>query len=140
MEIERATLGDFMNVTCFLYLVRSAQELAGSALIVDAGRHRGSDIVHSQGLAGHAPDPEVLQHTLDDILGAQGTRLCLIQQVSRAEHDGYAVQLTECVYPQYAMGVFIGALGAMTGQTMVSNGLHVQDENTGTCHFVVNPF
>lgn len=139
-SIERSTLGSFMHVTCFLYLVQSAEELAGSALIVNAGKQRGSDIINAQGLAGKEAEPNALQQALDDILGEHGTRLCLIKNISSQGDGSYTIELIECVHSGYAMGVFIGALGTMTGKTMLGQDLTITNEATGTCNFSVVPF
>jgi hypothetical protein len=124
----RPTLGPHMSLVCFQYLRVGTEEVAERAPIVAAGRKRGFDLVESLGLLGSINDAATMQARLDASLGANGTRLCLIQQIAPRPAGGYEVRLTEgaCTAGQtanepicaFTLGVFIGAISAMTGIRM----------------------
>lgn len=128
-DANRPTLGAFMSVTCFHYLRQGAEDTAGRALIVAAGRLRGHDIVASLGLMGKVEDAAVMHEQLAQVLGANGTRLCLVQKVVDQGGGNYEVHITEgaCTagvtqasepHCAFTMGVFIGAISAFTGKRM----------------------
>jgi predicted hydrocarbon binding protein len=138
-----------MNAVCFQYLRICAEEFAGRAPIVAAGRKRGLDIVEELGMLGSSRDPAVLHQKLDAILGLDGTRLCLVQRVTARPEGGYEVYLTEsaCTAGQtaseplcaYTLGVFIGAIQALTGERM--QGREVSCEACGNpgCTYIIEP-
>ena len=122
---DRPTLGAYMSLICFQYLRVGTEEVADRAPIVAAGRQRGHDVVENLGLLGRVKDPAVIHKHLDDALGLNGTRLCLIQSVHATPNGGYEVRLTEgaCTAGQhtsepfcaFTLGVIIGAIQGMTG-------------------------
>lgn len=87
-EATRANLGSLMSLTCFHYLREVAEETAGRALVVSAGRKRGYDLAEGLGLLGDSQDPAVLRARLDAALGADGTRLCVVRTVSAKDNGG----------------------------------------------------
>jgi predicted hydrocarbon binding protein len=125
---KRATLGDFMSITCFQYLRNGTEDIAGRVPIVAAGRQRGTDLVSELGLNGSTQDPELLRKYLYDALGPDGTRLCLVESMTPLPSGGYEVRLREGACATgvesaeplcaYTLGVFAGALSALTGQRM----------------------
>ncbi|KPV53695.1 hypothetical protein SE17_08135 [Kouleothrix aurantiaca] len=125
---ERATLGQFMNLACFQYLRVGTEEVAGRAPIVAAGRKRGYDLVESLGLLGTTQDAATIQRTLAAALGADGTRLCVVNSIAPSDSGGYTVHIREgaCTTGQesseplcaFTMGVFVGALHGITGAQM----------------------
>jgi predicted hydrocarbon binding protein len=125
---ERPTLGNFMSLTCFQYLRVGTEEVADRAPIVSAGRKRGSDLIEGLGLLGSTTDPSIIFHTLEAALGAKGTRLCLINSITIIAPGNYEVRLTEgaCTTGQtsseplcaFTLGVFVGAIYAITGMAM----------------------
>lgn len=128
IEQSRPTLGGFMSLTCFQYLRAGTEEVADRAPIVASGRNRGYDLVESLGLMGKVVDGAVMQQKLDEALGKEGTRLCLITSIRPNRNNGYEVRLTEgaCTAQQHSseplcaftLGVFIGAIHALTGVRM----------------------
>lgn len=120
IQIHRPTLGPFMSVVCFRYLHDDAIDLAGEALIIDAGRQRGHDVIAEQGLAntGNNHTADTLYQELTKALGPDGTRLCLIKSVE-AKDGGFEIKATECASHIYTLGVLIGAISAMSGKTMI---------------------
>lgn len=125
---KRPILGDFMSVTCFHFLRVGAEDIAGRVPIVAAGRERGSNVAEELGLAGATKDAAVIYEKLKAALGAEGTRLCIVEAVTAKPNGGYEVQISESAcsagvtdsepHCAYTMGVFVGALSTITGQRM----------------------
>jgi predicted hydrocarbon binding protein len=146
---QRSTLGDFMNVTCFQYLRLVSEEITGRAPIVAAGRKRGYDVIEELGLLGSAHDGDDVRAKLDSVLGAQGTRLCIVQSVIAKPNSGYEVRIVEgaCTANQtapepvcaYTLGVFVGAIHALTGRRM--NGAETECSACGApaCVYQIDP-
>jgi hypothetical protein len=121
LKINRPTLGPFMSVVCFRYLHDDAEELAGQALIIDAGRQRGRDLIESLQIECNGDCAEKIYNELSKALGPDGTRLCLIESVTAKDNGGYEVRSFECASPTYTLGVLIGAISAITGKTMLGH-------------------
>lgn len=145
----RPILGDFMSLVCFQYLRLITEEVADRAPIVAAGRKRGYDLVEQLGLLGSSQDGALIRERLDAALGAEGTRLCLIQSVTGLPEGGYEVRITEsaCTAGQrssepicaFTLGVFVGAIHAITGIPV--RGREVQCSACGgdTCVYQIVP-
>jgi predicted hydrocarbon binding protein len=126
--IDRPTLGGFMSLTCFQFLRVGTEEVADRAPIVASGRKRGYSLVESLGQHGKVQDAAEMQRILAAALGADGTRLCLVQSITSLAPGRYEVRITEgaCTAGQtateplcaFTMGVFIGALSAFAGTPM----------------------
>ena len=124
----RPTLGGFMSLTCFQYLRVGTEDVADRAPIVASGRKRGYDLVESLNLLGASEDTTVIAGKLGEALGAKGTRLCLVDSVTKLGKGRYEVCVSEgaCTAGQsageplcaFTLGVFIGALHAITGMPM----------------------
>ena len=124
-SIERPTLGPFMSLVCFQYRRIGTEEVADRAPVVASGRQRGYDLVEELGLLGSTQDGESIRAKLDEALGVNGTRLCLVKSIQRKPDGGYEVRISEgaCTAGQVSsqphcastMGVFIGAIHALTG-------------------------
>jgi predicted hydrocarbon binding protein len=114
-----------MSLVCFQYLRVGTEEVADRAPIVASGRQRGYDLVEGLGLLGKVTDASVMHKHLSTALGEQGTRLCLVNSITAKSDGGYEVRLSEgaCTAGQtssvpvcaFTLGVFIGAIHAMTG-------------------------
>lgn len=125
---ERPTLGGFMSLTCFQYLRSGTEDVADRAPIIAAGRKRGYDLVEGLGLMGSTQDSAAITSKLEVALGAKGTKLCLVKSITSVGNGSYEVRLTEgaCTAGQtsseplcaFTLGVFIGALHAITGTPM----------------------
>jgi hypothetical protein len=120
-----------MHTVCFNYLCEQAEDLAGPVILVDAGRRRGSDIATTQGMQNTTLDLDTYQATLDDILGEQGTCLCIVQSISKRD-NAYVVQVAECANEKYTLGVFIGLLSEMTGTTLLGKTETTNEEGDHT--------
>lgn len=148
-DISRPTLGSFMNMVCFQYLRVGTEEVAGRAPIVASGRKRGYDLVESLGLLGKSMEPEVIRKQLADALGADGTRLCLVQQISRKDNGGFEVRIEEsaCTAGQhtseplcaFTLGVFIGAIHGITGVRMVGTETSCTACGGAQCVYQIDP-
>jgi predicted hydrocarbon binding protein len=147
---SRPTLGSFMSTTCFHYLRTVAEETAGRALVISAGRKRGQDVIQELGLSGKAHDAEVIRAKLDEVLGVNGTRLCIVNSVTTMPGGGYEVRIKEGVGTvgittsepncAFTLGVFIGAVSALTGQTMVGKETTCSAMGAPECIYQIEPF
>lgn len=139
-EVLRSTLGSYMSITCFRYLRFGAEDTAGRALIIAAGKQRGHSLKDI--LAGVSPDnADQIKTTLGGVLGLEGTRLCLVESVAKTA-NGFDIIVDEsaCCSGQkseepicaYTLGVFIGAMESITGKRMM--GTEVECNATGHSH------
>lgn len=145
----RPNLGDFMSLLCFQYLRVGTEEVADRAPIVASGRRRGHDLAEQLGLLGSTLDSAVMYAQLAPALGAQGTRLCLLQSISALPEGGYEVRLTEgaCTAGQQAsepvcaftLGVFIGAIQAITGTPMRGQETSCAACGADVCVYLITP-
>ena len=148
-EEVRPTLGPFMNVVCFQYLRTGTEEVADRAPIVAAGRKRGYDVVESLGLLGSTTDPKVIQKKFDEVLGINGTKLCLIQDVVAKPNGGYELHIAESADTAgatasdpvcaFTMGVFIGAIHAITGTRMQGHETQCSATGAKECIYQIDP-
>ena len=124
----RPTLGPFMSMICFQYLRLGTEEVADRAPIVASGRKRGFDLAEELGLLGSTQDPTIIRDKLNMALGVEGTRLCIVKSVTAKPEGGYEIQIVEgaCTAGQtssepvcaFTLGVFVGAIHAITGVRM----------------------
>lgn len=146
---KRPTLGDFMDSTCFQYLRSGTEDLVGRAAIVLSGKNRGSDLINELGLAGSTTDASVLQAKLDEALGINGTRLCMVQNVVTHPNGGYEVRIAEgaCTagvssdmpHCAFTLGVFVGAISALTGKTMIGRETECSAQGKDQCIYEIEP-
>lgn len=122
--VLRPTLGPYMSVECFRFLRFGAEETAGRALIVSAGKQRGHSLEAE--LKGIDPSDEAsLTTALAKIFGLDGTRLCIVNQVKKTD-TGYEIHVAEsaCAWGlqsdepvcAYTLGVAIGVIETITGK------------------------
>jgi predicted hydrocarbon binding protein len=145
----RPTLGSFMHAVCFQYLRIYTEEVAGRAPIVAAGRKRGYDVIEELGMLGSTQDAAQIKAKIAPILGEQGTRLCNLEQVTARPDGGYELQITEsaCTAGQrsseplcaYTLGVFVGALHALTGTRMTGREVKCQACGESACTYIIEP-
>jgi predicted hydrocarbon binding protein len=146
----RPTLGSLMSLTCFHYLRHGAEDAAGRALVVSAGRQRGHDVAEELGLLGSMAEAEQIREKLALALGAEGTRLCLVQSVTPTANSGFEVRVAEgaCTagvtsqepYCAFTLGVFIGAISAITGQRMIGREVECSAMSRPECVYLIEPF
>jgi hypothetical protein len=138
IKINRPTLGDFMHVVCFRYLSDDAEESAGRALVVDAGRQRGHDVMEELGVVGKHQAAADIMAELNDALGINGTKLCIINSMEEHDDGGFEVHAVEVICPNYTLGVMIGAISAATGTKMLGKQQSEGDESKIVYH--IYPF
>ncbi|HEX2916283.1 MAG TPA: 4-vinyl reductase [Chloroflexia bacterium] len=117
-EVARTELGQYMSAECFRYLRQYAEETAGRGLIVQAGKQRGISLTDYLTGLGESDEAEITSR-LNTILGKEGTRLCLVNAITKTD-KGYRVEISESACSTgmktsqpncaYTMGVFVGAL------------------------------
>jgi predicted hydrocarbon binding protein len=150
LDAVRPTLGGFMSLTCFHYLRHGAEDAAGRALIVTAGRERGLSVVEAAGLMGKVQDAEAMRQHLAQALGADGTRLCLVESVEAKATGGYEVRIREgaCTagvtdatepYCAFTLGVFVGAISGFTGQRMIGKETTCSAMGQPVCVYQIDP-
>ncbi len=144
----RPELGDFSSIVCFRALVNGLQEALGekAALIAAtaAGRARGKQLSESLGLAGTEPDLDKATLYLQQALGADGTKLCLIDKVEAVD-SGYRVYCRETICSageaegssaplSFTLGALQGALESMMKKRL--RGKQVESVLRGGTHDV----
>lgn len=96
----RSELGDFISIIGFRSLLKGLREAVGekTALVVAiaAGRARGRELADSFGLAGKEPELDKITSCLQQALGINGTRFCLIDKIEAID-DGYRVYCRETI-------------------------------------------
>lgn len=144
----RPQLGDYVSIICFRYMRHMAEDTAGRALIIAAGRKRGHDLIAEIGLTGASSDPAQIQQALAQGLGLEGTRLCLVERVE-AFDDGFQVWVDESVCSMgvearspicvYTLGAVMGAVEAMSGKRLVGKEVECVAMGADKCLFVFHP-
>jgi len=148
-SITRTTLGPNMNLVCFQYLRIITEEVAGRAPIIAAGRKRGYDLAESLGLLGATSDATTIKNHLAAALGAEGTRLCLVESITSKDNGGFEVHIAEsaCIAGQHSneplcaftLGVFVGAIHAITGTRMMGSESACSACGVPVCIYQVDP-
>lgn len=146
---SRDTLGPYMHGLCFQYFRSFAEEVAGRAPIVAAGRKRGWDVAVSNGWTNSDMDPAELAKKVGDILGINGTRLCIVKSITATPEGGYEVRITEgaCTAgvtrdePEcaFTLGVFVGACSAVKGEPLFGKETTCAAMNGEECVYLINP-
>jgi predicted hydrocarbon binding protein len=139
-EVVRAKLGSYMSIECFRYLRFGAEDTAGRALIISAGKQRGHSLKDFLKDVS-TEDVDKVQKTLTALLGLDGTRLCLVEKISRTT-NGFEVLIAESACCSgstaeepvcaYTLGVFIGAFEVISGKRMM--GTEPECNATGHTH------
>jgi predicted hydrocarbon binding protein len=138
-----------VSVTCLQQLRIYTEDLAGRGPVLGAGRLRGRSVIADLGLEGAKLDDEKLLHLFDDIFGINGTRLCRVTEVSSDETGAYVVKLIEgaCTHQLqttepmcvYTLGVFMGALQAVTGAAMQGTETTCEAQGDPMCTYLIRP-
>ena len=145
----RPELGDFVSIIGFRALLNGLQEAVGekTALVVAiaAGRLRGKELTESLGLAGTEPDLHKATFSLQQALGVDGTKLCLIDKIEVLD-KGYRVYCRETICSageaqgstatlSFTLGAIQGALESMMNKRL--RGKQVESVLRGGSHDVV---
>lgn len=143
MTNTREELGPFVSAECLQELRVHVEDLIGRSAVLGAGRMRGAGLVELLGMTGTQPKPVEVEEALGRALGADGTHLAIIDEIT--EQDGtYTVTIHDgaCSYNRssdepacaFTLGVFIGGFGALYGTAM--SGEEVECEAMGAEHCV----
>lgn len=130
----RQELGDFSSIVCLKAIVVGVEEALGekaaAIAMISAGRQRGKKLAEDLDLVGKGSSmslEELTQH-VQEALGKEGTRLCVIDQVTQ-EGDTYKVYTRETVCSAgesegssrqctFTMGAIQGFLEAFLGKRL----------------------
>jgi predicted hydrocarbon binding protein len=122
----RPTLGSYISLSCFRYMQAAAEEVCGNMLPITAGRERGRSLYFEY--LGGGLDLKTslrLKTAIGELLGANGMRLCLLQDVKRTVNGYlfYVQEAADCAgiehdepFCTYTLGVFVGLVEGMTGR------------------------
>lgn len=131
-EIARSELGQFSSIVCFKAVVEGVEHALGvtaaNVALKAAGRKRGHALVASLGLTGQGTDLPNAGEQMAAALGADGTRLCIIEGIEE-EDDRIRVLLRETICMageprgtarrcSFTFGAVHGALEALTGRKL----------------------
>ncbi|TAF07858.1 MAG: hydrocarbon-binding protein [Nostocales cyanobacterium] len=147
-ESLRPQLGDFSSIVCFKAVVIGIEEALGekaaAIALTTAGRSRGKQIVESLGLSGSVDSLDVVQVTLSQAVGKDGTRLCIIDKIV-TEGDTIKVYTHETVCSAgeaqgserkctFTLGAVWGALEQILDKRL--RGVHTESVLRGGTHDV----
>lgn len=136
----RPTLGDFNSIVCFKALVVGMEKTLGPqaamVALLAAGRARGDEVASSLGLKGAGlRDGDAIQKALNAAIGKDGTRLCIVEQVS-FNGDNVRVALSETVCsagePQGSTRTLSFTMGAVQGAIEAVSGLKLKGRQTAS--------
>ncbi len=145
----RQELGDFSSIVCFKAVITGIEEALGAKAamiaLVAAGRQRGKSLAASLGLSGQQADWAEVTQLLQQALGQEGTRLCLINNIVQ-DQDIFKVYCQETICsamePQgsernlsYTLGAVQGAIEEITGKRL--RGKQVESVLRGSDHDVI---
>jgi len=150
MSTLRPILGDFNSIVCTKAIVTGIEEALGAKAatisLIAAGRVRGRGLITQLGLDHQqSVSLEKLTELMSAALGKDGTRLCIIDQIT--EEDGvYKVytQETVCTSDEpegsdrecsYTLGAIQGALETILDVRL--RGKHVEFIKQGASHDVL---
>ena len=145
----RTELGDFSSILCFRALVTGLQEAlgekAGLIAAIAAGRARGRGLAQSLDLAGTEPDLARATLYMQQALGVDGTKLCLIDKIEAVD-NGYRVYCRETICSSgeaqgssrtmsFTLGAIQGALESMMNKRL--RGKQIESVLRGGTHDVI---
>ena len=145
----RPELGDFSSIRCFKALVVGIEEALGekaaAIALLSAGRARGRNLAQELGLKGSALSFDEVTTLLQQTLGKEGTRLCIVDKIvevgdriqvschetvcSAGEEPGSGRKLS------FTLGAIQGALEQLTGKRL--RGKQIESVLTGSQFDVV---
>lgn len=144
----RETLGDFSSIICFKALITGMEDSLGekatAIALIAAGRARGKKLANDLRLAESNLSLETLGNQLNNILGVNGTRLCLIDKIEQVG-DVIKVYTRETICssgePQGSNRQCTYTLGAVWGAVEKSQkkrlrGKHTESVLRGSSHDV----
>ncbi|MGD1909238.1 MAG: hypothetical protein ACFB0C_25065 [Leptolyngbyaceae cyanobacterium] len=145
----RQELGDFSSIVCFKALVVGIEEALGAKAatiaLVTAGRQRGKSLAASLGLSNQPADWAEVTQLLQNALGPEGTRLCLVNNIIQ-EGETFKVYCQETICSSmeeqgsnrnlsYTLGAIQGAIEEITGRRL--RGKQIKSVLRGSDHDVI---
>ena len=89
LDIKRDKLGQFSSVDAFRSVIEGMSEALGEkatgVTLVAAGRMRGKKLADELGLKGATQNLEEATQQITKVLGAEGSRLCIIDKIDITE-------------------------------------------------------
>lgn len=148
---ERVQLGSFSSVVCLKAIVVGVEEALGekaaAIALVAAGRQRGKKLAEELNLAnkGEEVSLEDVTKQVSDVLGKDGTRLCIIDKIVHEDHT-YKVYTRETVCSAgedegsprqctFTLGAIQGFLESFLGKRL--RGKHTESVLRGASHDVL---
>jgi predicted hydrocarbon binding protein len=138
-----------VSVSCLQQLRIYTEDLAGRGPVLGAGRLRGRGVIAELGLDDASLDDEKLLSLFVEVFGINGTGLCRVVGISSDGAGAYVVQLIEgaCTHQMqatepmcvYTLGVFMGALQALTGAVMQGTETTCEAKGDSMCTYVISP-
>jgi hypothetical protein len=144
----RSELGDFSSIICFRAVVIGVEEALGekaaAIALISAGRARGRQIAEQLGLKSSTADLTTIANQLNQVLGKEGTCLCIIDKItvdtairvycreticSAGEPEGPSRKLT------FTLGAIQGVLEQTTGNRL--RGKQIESVLRGSAHDVI---
>lgn len=143
----RSELGDFSSIICFRAVVTGVEdalgEKAAAIALIAAGRARGKQIAVQLGL-NSSSEWEAIAALLNQTLGKEGTRLCIVDKISSGETIRVYCRETICSSGEpegsprkltYTLGAIQGALEQITNQRL--RGKQIESVLRGGTHDVI---
>ena len=133
----RAELGDFSSIICFRALVIGTEEALGekaaAIALISAGRNRGKQVAQQLGLTGKGIDSGEIVTLLQEALGKDGTRLCIIEKIAEVG-ESIVVHCRETICsagePQGSPRKLTFTLGAVQGVIEQVTGKRLRGKQT----------
>ncbi len=95
LELHREKLGQFNSIDAFRAVVEGMSDALGekatAVALVAAGRLRGKKLAEELGLKGTTQSLEEATQQITQVLGAEGSRLCIIDKIVQVFHDVFLV-------------------------------------------------
>ena len=144
----RPELGDFSSIVCFKAVITGMEDSLGdratAIALIAAGRARGKKLAEGLGLVGQDFSMEELTEKIATALGADGTRLFILDKIE-ANGDVYTAYTRETVCSAgevegserkctFTLGAMQGALEAVSGKRF--RGVHTESVLRGGTHDV----
>jgi len=148
MSVLRNELGDFSSIVCFKAAITGMEEALGdkatAIALTTAGRARGKKLAEELGLAETSMSLEDITVKLNQAVGKEGTRLCIIDKIiSKGDNIKVYTSETFCSAGEpensprkctFTMGAVWGAIEVITGKRF--RGTHTESVLRGGTHDV----
>jgi len=146
---DRSELGQFSSIVCFKAVVTGAEEALGekAAMItlISAGRMRGKQLAEQLGLKGKGGSHAELVPLLQQALGKDGTRLCIVDKIEQT-NETVKVYCLETICsagePQgserkltFTLGAIQGVMESVMGERL--RGKQIESVLRGSTHDVI---